>query len=80
MIVNPCPNHPPLAKNKPDNREANWLCLDEHLAICDDCMTKHTKKYKKHTVLDLRTCINEARSVLCNLEGELQVLIKDTET
>lgn len=79
-IVNPCPNHPPAGRNRPDIREANWLCLDEHIAICDECMTKHTKKYKKHTVLDLRTCINEARSVLCNLEGELKELIKDTET
>ena len=40
LIVNPCPNHPPI-KNRPDNREANWLCLDEHVAICDECMPKH---------------------------------------
>lgn len=79
LIVNPCPNHPPV-KGKPDLREANWLCLDDHVAICDECMPKHQKKYKKHTVLDLRTCINEARSVLCNLETEAKALIKDTET
>jgi len=67
LIVNPCPNHPPL-KNRPDNREANWLCLTEHQAICDECFEKHKKKFKKHTIMDLRTCINESRSVLCNLE------------
>ena len=25
-IINPCPNHPPI-RNRPDNKEANWLCL-----------------------------------------------------
>lgn len=28
----------------------------------------------------MRTCINESRSVLCNLEQEIQKLIKDAET
>lgn len=79
LVVNPCPNHPAV-KGKLDNRESNWLCLTEHQAICDDCCEKHKKKFKKHTILDLRTCINESRSVLCNLEGQIWELIHDNET
>ena len=78
-IINPCPNHQPI-RNKSDNKEANWLCLTEHIAICDECMEKHKKKFKKHTVIDLRTCINESRSVLCNLETQVKELINDNET
>jgi hypothetical protein len=43
-------------------------------------MEKHKKKFKKHTVIDLRTCINESRSVLCNLETQVKELINDNET
>jgi hypothetical protein len=80
LIVNPCPNHPLLKNGRADNREAFWLCLTEHIAICDECCEKHRKKFKKHTILDLRTCINESRSVLCNLETQINELITDNET
>ncbi len=35
---------------------------------------------KGHALIDLRSCINESRFVLSNLELEVEALIKDTET
>lgn len=51
IIVNPCPFHATDTIYE-DKREATHICLDEKLAICDDCAIIHAKK-KNHKILNV---------------------------
>lgn len=56
--------------------------MEEQEQLCGECAEKHrkSKQTRGHTLIDLRMCVNESRSVLSNLELEVMELIKDTET
>lgn len=58
------------------------MCMEEQQQLCGECAEKHkkSKHTRGHTLIDLRMCVNESRSVLSNLELEVIELIKDTET
>lgn len=78
-----CPHHAnPPPNSLKEAREATWFCIETQEQFCGECAEKHRKSKltRGHTLIDLRMCVNESRSVLSNLELEVMELIKDTET
>eukprot|EP00347_Sterkiella_histriomuscorum_P013022 403366312 len=77
-IINPCPFHT-IDTISDDYIEATHLCIDEKLALCDQCAIQHSKK-KNHQILNLQNCVNETRVVLSQVEGQIKEIIKDKQS
>jgi len=50
--------------------------MSEKLALCETCASEHQKK-KGHNVVSMQMFVNEARTVLLNLERSGDELIRD---
>ncbi|CDW71550.1 kelch motif family protein [Stylonychia lemnae] len=77
-VINPCPFHP-INSLEDDQVEATHICVDEKLALCDECAIMHAKK-KNHQILNMQTCVNETRVVLNSVESQIKEIIKDKQS
>jgi hypothetical protein len=53
FVINPCPYHNyEGGASYAANREATHICIDDKMAICDDCAITHSQM-KYHKIINL---------------------------